>query len=86
MPRPEDERVPMWAFVRVGPLLAVPAPERLLFVLGTGIAAGGVDGSVGGYSAMSCQSADEPAQQPAGQQDERDEDGHGGNGAGQPRL
>ena len=76
----------MWAFVRVGPLLAVPAPERLLFVFGTGMAAGGMEASVDGCMAVSHQSADEPAQQPAGQQDQRDEDGHRGNGAGQPRL
>jgi hypothetical protein len=48
------------------------------------MAAGDVE--VSGCLAVSCQSADEPAQHPTGQQDERDEDGHGGNGAGQPGL
>jgi hypothetical protein len=50
----------MWAFVRVGPLLAVPVPERLLFVLGTGMAAGDVE--VSGCLAVFWQSADELVQ------------------------
>jgi len=55
-----DERVPMWAFVRVGPSLAVRLPERLLFVLGTGMAAGDVE--VSGCLAVFWQSADELVQ------------------------